>query len=680
MKRFRPRFGCCILLALLADQCGYGQSAEGPASPHRDLTEKSLEDLMNVEVTSVSKKQQKLSRTAAAVFVVTQEDIQRSGATNIPGVLRMVPGIDVAQINASTWAISARGLNGEFSNELLVMMDGRNVYTPSFGGVFWETLDLPLENIERIEVMRGPGGSIWGGNAVNGVINIIQKKTSETTGAMVVAGGGDSEQGFGTTQYGGQAGEHVGYRIYSKYFNETAFRGGDGENGGDGYHILRGGFRADAAFSPKDSLVVQGNLYAGRKGDPAMILPSITAPGPVNLERFENLSGGFLQSIWDHTCSERSNSKLMVSYDGYERGDLLGDKRQTFNVDFNHHYQLGARQEFVWGLGYRLTAEHSDGTLGVSLVPPSQSTSVFSAFVQDEITAIPDRLYFTVGAKLERNTYTGFAPLPSARAVYEFSDRRMLWAGVSRALRTPADTDVALRLNVAGFTGPDGTPVLVSIFGNPHVKDEVVIAYEAGYRTEIGQHLSVDLAAYYNHYTNQISTEPGTPFFETTPWPPHLVLPSTNENLIDGETHGLEIAAKWKVTQRWTLSPSYDLERIHMRNRPPSQDVTTGPETEGSDPHQQARLRSHVDLPHRVGWDAAAYFTDRLLAQGVGSHTRVDTNVSWRCTERLTLTLAGQDLLKAQHLEFVDPTGATRSTLIPRSWYAKLTWHFLDGS
>jgi iron complex outermembrane receptor protein len=359
-----------------------------------------------------------------------------------------------------------------------------------------------------------------------------------------------------------------------------------------------------------------------------------------------------------------TDSKLMVSYDRYERSDLLGDKRQAFNVDFNHPYQLGARQEFVSGLGYRLSADHSDGTLSVSLVPPSQTTSVFSGFVQDEITAVPDRLYFTVGAKLERNTYTGFAPLPSARAVYEFSDRRMLWAGVSRALRIPADTDVALRLNVAGFTGSDGTPVLVSIFGNPHVKEEVVIAYEAGYRTEVGQHLSLDFAAYYNHYTNQISQEPGRPFFETTPGPPHLVLASTNENLIDGETHGLEITAKWKVTPRWTLSPSYDLERIHMRNRPPSQDVATGPETEGSDPHQQARLRSLVDLPHRVGWDAAAYFTDRLLAQGVASHTRVDTNVSWRCADQLTLTLAGQDLWKAQHLEFVDPNGAP----VPRSF------------
>jgi iron complex outermembrane recepter protein len=666
----------CAFLSLWPGETPGQVSPHEPAVAQGDLTTVSLEDLMNMEVTSVSKRQQKLSRTAAAVFVITQEDIQRSGATNIPDVLRMVPGMDVAQINASTWAISARGLNAQFSNELLVMVDGRNAYTPSFGGVFWDTLDLPLENIERIEVIRGPGGSIWGENAVNGVVNIIQKKTSETAGATVVAGGGNSEQGFGTTQYGGRAGEHFAYRIYSKYFNEGESQGVNREKGGDGYHVLRGGFRTDATFSAKDSLTVQGNMYAGREGDPVTILLSITAPRLVNTERFVNLSGGFLQSIWDHNYSERSDSKLMASYDQYERSDLLGDTRQTFNVDFHHHYQLGERQDFVWGLGYRETQEHSDGTIFASLIPPSQSTSVFSAFVQDEITAIPDRLYFTLGTKLERNTYTGFAPLPSARAVYEFNDRQMMWAGVSRALRIPAETDVSLRLNVAGFTQADGTPALISIFGNTHAKNEGTIAYEAGYRTEIGQRLSVDLAAYYNKYDNQISTEPAAPFFETTPSPPHLVLPSISENLIDGETHGAEIAATWKVTQRWTLSPSYDFERIHMHSRSPSQDTTTAPETDGSDPHQHARIRSHVDLPHGIGWDAAAYFTDRLPAQSVPSYTRVDTNASWRCNTHLTLTLAGQDLLKAQHLEFLDSAGATNSTLIRRSWYAKLTWHF----
>jgi iron complex outermembrane receptor protein len=659
---------CSLLLVPMA-------SPTWAQQPAPDLTDISLENLMNIEVTSVSRKEQKLSRAASAVFVITQEDIQRSGATTIPDVLRMVPGMDVAQINASTWAISARGLNGLFGNELLVMLDGRNIYTPSFGGVFWDTLDLPLENIERIEVIRGPGGSIWGENAVNGVVNIIQKKAGDTKGGLVVAGGGNSAQEFGTAEYGGTLSERTDYQFYSKYFNPDEMISTSGGEGGDGWHMLRAGFRADTTFSKNDSLTVQGNMYAGREGDPTTILPSIISPR-VNAEVFVNLSGGFIQSIWNHTYSERSNSTLMASYDSYERSDLLGDKRKTFNVDFTHHLSWGERHQFVWGLGYRWTAENSDGTLEVSLNPPVQSINVSSGFVQDEIAVVPDRLYFTVGTKLEHNSYSGFALMPSARAVYEFNHQSMGWAGISHAVRTPAEIDVGLRVNVVGFTEPDGTPVLISAFGNPHVKDEGLTAYEAGYRAAIGQHLSVDLAAYYNDYDHQLSTEPATPFFEPTPQPAHIVLPSIMENLIYGETHGMEVAAKWKVTQHWTLSPSYDFERIHLHRMAASQDITTGPEEEGSDPHQHARLRSHVDLPHRVGWDSAAYFTDRLLSQAVPSYTRLDSSLSWRWTEDVSLSLVGENLLKAQHLEFVDSTGATSSTLIRRSWYAKVTYHF----
>jgi iron complex outermembrane recepter protein len=251
-----------------------------------------------------------------------------------------------------------------------------------------------------------------------------------------------------------------------------------------------------------------------------------------------------------------------------------------------------------------------------------------------------------------------------------------MWAGVSHAVRTPAETDVSLRLNILGFTGPDGTPVLISNFGNPHTKDEGVTAYEAGYRVTTAPNLSLDFAAYYNDYDNVISTEPVTPFFETVPPPPHLVLPSTNNNLIRGETHGAEIAAKWGVTKHWTLSPSFDFERIHMHRATSSQDLTTGPDTEGSDPHLQARLRSHIELPHRTDWNTAVYFTDRLLSQGVPSYTRLDSNFSWRWTEQVSFSLVGENLLKAQHLEFVDSAGATNSTLIRRSWYAKVTWHF----
>ena len=303
-------------------------------------------------------------------------------------------------------------------------------------------------------------------------------------------------------------------------------------------------------------------------------------------------------------------------------------------------------------------------------------TQVFSGFLQDEIALVPDRLYVTVGTKLEHNHYSGFGLMPSARVAYALSVHHMAWAAVSRALRTPAETDAAGRTNFAGFPQPNGTPALIALLGNPHLNDEGLRAYEFGYRTTLGKRLSIDLAAYYNDYDNQQTSEPSAPFFEATPLPAHLVLPSTYQNLSHGETHGMEIAANWKVTQRWTLSSGYDFERIHMHTSAASQDTETSAETEGTDPHQHAQVRSHVDLSTKLAWDASAYFVDRLEFQGVPSYTRVDTGVSWRWKEGVSLSIVGQNLVSDHHMEFVDDTGATRSTRIKRSVYAKLTWRF----
>lgn len=650
-----------------------------PARPQQmpaDLTKVSIEDLMSVKVTSVSKKEEELSRTASAIFVITQEDIRRSGATNIPDLLRMVPGMNVAQINANTWAIAGRGLNGEFANELLVMVDGRAVYTPTTGGVFWDVLDIPLEDIERIEVIRGPGGSVWGANAVNGVINILTKKASETKGAMLVTGGGNLDQGFGTAQYGGSVGKNFDYRVYTKYLNQDHMPGLTGEDGGDGWHMLRGGFRADGALSAKDSLTIQGDMYTGNENNPTTTLPSITSPGLIDTDIPVALSGGFVQSNWNHTFSARSETTLMISYADYERDDQLREGRETFNIDFQHHISWGSRQDFVWGLGYWYSVSHTNGDLFISLNPNNLGSDSFNSFVQDEITLIPDRFFLTVGTKLEHNYYTGFALMPSARASYEIDPHNMMWAAVSRAERTPDATDASIRLDVAGFPGPGGTPVLISVLGNPKFKNEGLTAYEFGYRTTVRKRLSFDLAAYYNDYDNQQSTEPSTPFFEATPAPAHLVVPSTYENLISGETHGVEIAANWKITDRWTLSPGYDFERIHMGASPLSQDTETAPETDGNDPHAQAQVRSHFELSQRWTWDASAYFVDRLIAQNVPSYTRLDTGLSWRWKEGVSLSLVGQNLLRDHHVEFIDSTGASRSTEIKRSAYVKITWRF----
>jgi iron complex outermembrane recepter protein len=658
--------GCCLWCAATA----------WPQQPSDDLTDRSLEDLMNVKVTSVSRTAQTLSRTAAAVFVIEQDDIQHSGATNMPDLLRMVPGMDVAEINANTWAVSIRGLNGEFSNELLVLVDGRTVYVPTFGGVYWDVLDMPLADIERIEVIRGPGGSVWGGNAVNGVVNIITKKASETKGGMVEASGGNLDQGSGTARYGGALGGRTDYRVYSKYFNLDHLPDLSGQNGHDDWHILRGGFRVDSTLSARDTLTVKGDMYAGQEGDVEGILPSVTSPSLVNTNLQVDLSGGFIQGIWNHSYSARSDSTLQISLDRYQRNDPLREGRSTLNADFQDHVQVGERQNVVWGAGYRFSASDSDGSLTVSLNPNDLDFQIFNLFAQDEIALLPDRLFLTLGTKVEHNDYTGFVVLPTARIAWNPTHHSMWWAAVSHAERTPASSDVAIRTNFGSFPGTGGIPVLIALVGNPHVKNEGLIAYEAGYRASPTSQFSIELAAYYNAYDHQETTEPSPTFSEPTPAPPHLVMPVTFANLIHGEAYGLEIAAKWKPLSRWTLSPGYAFEEIHMHTSTRSQDTSSGPEAEGSAPPHSAQLRSRLDLAHGFSWDASAYFVDRLKFSDVPSYTRVDTQLAWRRGERMSISVVGQNLARDHHIELIDPSGPVMPSLMKRSAYAKFTWRF----
>lgn len=659
------------------------RSQQRPADP----TTGSVEDSWNIQATSVSKTGQEPSRTDSAIFVIAGEDIRRSGVTSIPDLLRMVPGLNVAQIDANTWAISARGFNGRFSNELLVLVDGRSVNTPTFGGVFWDVLDIPLEDVQRVEVIRGPGGSIWGANAVNGVINIVTKKASDTHGGLVVAGSGNIDQGFGTLQYGGTAGNRTDYRVYTKFLNEDHLPDPSGQNGGDGWHMLQGGFRSDSTLSPKDTLMLQGNLYSAREGTPTSVLPSVASPGLQGTDLLVNLSGGFLQGVWDHVSSSRSDTSLQISYDRYQRNDLLHEGRDTLDLGFQHHVALGERQNLAWGLAYRYSKSEASGSLTVSLVPAELGTQVFGSFIQDEIAVVPARLYLTVGTRLDRDYYTGFNVTPSARVAWTPSEHQMIWAAVSDAVRTPSALDAGSRVNlgrtsiptgasVKGFPEAIGPVVLLSIIGNPNVKNEGLIGYEMGYRTTVLKQLSIDFAAYFNDYSNLETTEPSTPFSETTPSPPHLVMPFIVENLMHGETHGLEIAANWKVTNRWTLNPGYAFEQIHMHLDPTSQDTTSVSAAEGSSPVHSAQLRSRLSLSHGLIWDTSAYFVDRLTDPNVPSYTRLDTGLSWQLGETIYLTLAGQNLLRDHHEEFADSTGSARTTLIKRSAYSKFVWRF----
>jgi len=674
-RKLRRSFALALRL-LLVGAFSWGSPPQASTAQQPDLTQVSIENLMNIEVTSASKKEQKVSQVAAAIFVITQEDIRRSGATNIPDLLRTVPGLNVSQIDEHVWAISCRGFNGEFSNKLLVMLDGRSVYLPTFSGVFWDALDLPLENIERIEVIRGPGGTTWGANAVNGVINIITKKASLTSGAMIVGGAGNLDQGFGTVQYGSSIGKSTEYRIFTKYLNAYHQPDPSGESGGDGWHSLRAGFRSDSAISSKDDLTIQGDLYSIREGGIIQELQSAALPILQTAFHEVNVGGGYIQADWNRRYSSRSDSSLQASYDNYERDDDLREHRGTLNIDFENHTSAGKRQDFVWGIGYRYSDSTTNGDLTISLNPADLNTQLFSSFVQDEIALRPERLSLTLGTKLEHNHYTGFGLMPSARLAWNLSGDQMVWAAISRAIRTPAGVDASARINAGGFVPPAGPPVLIRIMGNPAIGNEGLTAYEAGYRARLLERLSLDFASFYNSYDHLLTTEPSAPFFENSPNPPHVVLPSMYRNLMYGETHGLEVSANWKPGWRWVLTPGYAFEQIHLHLDPASQDTQSVATGQGSTPRHWASLQSHMQLAHSLLWDVSATFSGRLPAQGVASYTGLDSQLTWRIGEKTSLSVVGQNLVHDRHLEFLNVAGAGLSTMVKRSAYAKWTWQF----
>lgn len=638
----------------------------------QELADKGIEDLMNVHVTSVSKEDQKMSQVAAAIFVIGQEDIQRSGATNIPDLLRMVPGLDVAQINANTWAISARGFNSQFANKLLVLVDGRAVYTPYLGGVNWDTVDVPLADIDRIEVIRGPGGTVWGNNAVNGVINIITKKAQDTLGTSVTGGGGTLEQGLGTAQYGGATKGGTAYRIFTNYLNHGHFPGLDGQNGGDGWHLLHGGFRADADLSKTDTLTFQGDLYVGAEGA-SIVHSELSPPENLNVFRHTGLSGGNVLSRWNHSFSTRSDITFQFYFDRYTRsGPESREVRNTVDFDFRHHVVLSSRHDLTWGAGYRYSADQSVGTIDQAFVPAKRSGDQWNFFVEDQITLKPDRLHLYLGTKLENTYFTGFVLEPSIRLAWNLSNRGTLWAAVSDANRAPSRHDLNVVAVLAALPGPAESV----LFGNPNWESEGVVAYEAGYRTQVNNRLSVDVATFVSSYRNLESKELLPSLVEPNTSPPVLVFPQSFANKIYGTTTGIEASVQWKVTSRWALSPGYSFLQMYLHTNLNSNDTTTVADALGSNPGHQAELRSHVNLPHGIDWDSSAYFVGRLPAQSVASYTRLDSQLTWRFSERGQLSIVGQNLLLDHHVEATDAYAVVNSSEVKRTAYIKIAWRF----
>jgi iron complex outermembrane receptor protein len=632
---------------------------------------------MSIKVTSVSKKEQKTSQAAAAVFVISREDIAHSGALNIPDLLRMVPGLDVAQIDTANWAISARGFNGQYSNKLLVLVDGRTVYTDTFAGVFWDSQNIPLNSIDRIEVDRGPGAAVWGSNAVNGVINIITLSAADTQGGAVSGGAGNGSIGPEILGYGGTVRNFGAYRVYAEGFEVHALPTLSGLNGQDDWRLVHGGFRTDTTISAKDSLTTEGEVYNGNAGELAYIPLSLQPPESATVSLRDLYSGWNLLTRWNRTFSPRSEATLQVYFDRASRGDTTYSiGLDTLDIDLQHHIAWGARQDVVWGLGYRLNADDISPRLRISSTPRVRHAQLFSSFIQDELGLQPDRLHMILGARVEHNDYTGFDFQPSARLMWTPDSRNSIWAAVSHADRTPARSDTNFRVNFEVLPGPDNLPILVSLFGNPNEKNEEVAAFETGYRTTLTSQFSWDSTVFYNRYRDLVSVEPGAMRLETNPEPVHLLIPSSFGNGLFGEAHGIETFAKWRVTRLWTLDPGYAFFSMHLHKFATSQDIGSVNQTEGAAPDHEAQLRSDLQLPWKLQWNASAYFVNRLPAQSIPSYTRLDTGLNWHAGESVLLSVDGQNLLKDLHPEFSGTDSTVQPGQIRRAVYGKITWFF----
>lgn len=658
---------------LLLGCTGVVSAAEPAAAPPSGgSSDLDIDQLVNLTVTSVGKKEQSLASAPAAVFVLTQEDIRRSGATSIPEALRMVPGLEVARLDGHNWAVSSRGFNDLFANKLLVMMDGRSVYTPLFSGVYWDVQDTVLEDLDRIEVVRGPGGSLWGANAVNGVINIISKSAKQTQGGLVSGGGGTEETAFGSMRYGGKLGENTWYRVYGKYSNRDNSALPNGDEANDRSQLAAGGFRVDWEPAAPNRATLQGDVYGGRM-DQTFSFATLTPPFMQDYPSTIEVSGANLLGRWTHDFAEGNQLQVQGYYDHTHRdAGFFAEDRNTFDLDAQHRFALGGRNEVVSGLGYRLTSDHiAKESFNLGFGTDRRTDQLFSAFVQDEVTLVQDRLKLTLGSKFEHNDYTGFEVQPSMRLMWMPNEKHSVWAAVSRAVRTPSRVDTDMRLNVAVI--PGAPPTVVGLFGSRDFQSEELLAYEIGYRVRPHNRLSFDLTTFYHDYGNLTTIEPGAPFFEPVPAPAHAVLPLRFANKARGHVYGAELAAMAQMADWWQLRAGYTFLESRLKL---DSDSNASPPSEHSDPHHQVFAHSSMNLPGRLKFDAMARYVDALGDLGVPSYVSLDLRLAWEPRKNLELALVGQNLLDDRHPEFGSDSLRIQRAEIQRGFYGKITFRF----
>lgn len=665
-----------VFILSLSTLCGQAEN----------ITDLGIEELMNRQVTSVSKTTQRFADSAAAVFVLSDDDIRRSGVTTLPEALRLVPGLHVARIDANQWAITSRGFNGRFANKLLVLVDGRTVYTPIFSGVYWEALDLPLADIERVEVVRGPGASIWGANAVNGIINVITKAARDTQGGQISVSAGDEEQAVVDLRYGWQMHDVAAARLYGRHARRDGLMDEFGDDANDDWDLNRGGFRLDWLASRSHALTLQGDIYkADIKRNYTLALPEDPGRSASRLDQGE-LSGHSLLVRWEQTRSLASRMALQFYYQREHRNDVFTDYTlDTVDVDFQHEFAPSAQQELIWGLGYRYWWDQFTAAGVLDMDPDERSYSLFSAFAQDRISIFDDRLELILGSKIEHNTFTGWELQPSFRALWKPSVNQRLWFAVSRAMRTPSRGENDSIINFFAVPASPGTPpAIAELRGNSALNSEELIAYELGYRIWPTTHLVIDVALFFNDYDDlrfAILDPQGV-----TVGANGIVLPVPLVNGEQGRTYGLELTADWRPQNGWRLQLGYSYLRADLEKSGNLDAATIIPADLGDErnPRHQLSLRSGFDLFERAELDLWVRYVDAIsdlvvaTPEGIGSvddYFTLDVRLGWRFGENFEVSLVGRNLIDPTRLEYLNEAN-TFPVQTERSVYSQIKWGF----
>jgi iron complex outermembrane receptor protein len=606
--------------------------------PATELKQLRLAQLLDLEVTSVSRRPEKLQEAASAVQVITADDISRSAATSLQEALRLASNVEAAQIDSRQWAITARGFNNVFADKMLVMIDGRSVYTPLFAGVYWDTQSVMLEDLDRIEVISGPGATQWGANAVNGVINITSKSAKDTQGGIVVEGVGTTLRNESELRYGGRLGHDAYYRVYARYFDRGDSERTSGSTASDAWHGAQVGFRADWEQLGDSTVTVQGDAFDSRMGQ----------VGPDNIRA----SSGNLLGRWTRQLHE-GDFKFETYVDHTHRrmpGSFTQDI-DTFDFDFQHH-RPWRRHDLLWGFGYRVNRDSVVNTPSNAFLPAEVTRQWVNAFIQDEVAIIPERWRVTAGTKVEHNDYTGFEFEPSIRSAWTPDRRQTIWAAMSRAVRTPSRIDRDL-------FSPATPPYRVA--GGRNVVSEKLIAYEAGYRLQLTPRFAASLAAYYNGYDDLRSIEPLNP---------PAAFPIEQTSGLRGQSEGVEATLDWTVNSAWRIRAGWTELRVHSEPQPgnlarPTRDSIV------RDPRHWATLRSSWDLARFFELDADLRWVAPIASQGVPEYTEANVRFGWQVSDSIDVSLIGQNLLNDRHTEF-NPAGARR--YLSRAVFAKVTW------